>query len=249
MFIKRIAVLCTITLSAMTTPSITQAKGFNPDISLILDGRYASISNSSDYALPGFMLGGEAGRGEEGFHLGHSELILSGNIDDLYFGKITTAITDHESETEVELEEVFIETLGLGAGFTIKAGRFFSDIGYLNSRHGHTWDFADAPLVYRGLFGDQIKDDGLQVSWLAPTDMYLKLGAEALRGGLYPAGGAQSDGAGASSFYIKLGDDVAIVTAGNWVCHTGKLISPVKKQPYMLMPVSQKHRLLLVKVK
>lgn len=90
----------------------------------------------------------------------------------------------------------------------MKAGRFFSDIGYLNSKHAHSWDFADAPLIYRGLFGDQIKDDGLSVSWLAPTDLYLKLGLEVLRGGLYPAGGAQSDGAGAQSAYIKLGDDV-----------------------------------------
>ena len=194
-------------LLGISTCVSVQAQSFNPGISLILDGRYASYSNDTDYALPGFMLGGEAGRGEEGFHLGHNELIISGNIDDLFFGKITTAITDHESETEVELEEVFIETQGLGNGFTVKAGRFFSGIGYLNSHHGHTWDFADAPLVYRALFGDQIKDDGIQVSWLAPTDLYVKLGVEATRGGLYPAGGAENDGKGANAVYLKIGDD------------------------------------------
>jgi hypothetical protein len=108
----------------------------------------------------------------------------------------------------VELEEAYIETLGLGGGLGFKAGRFFSSIGYLNSHHGHSWDFADAPLVYRALFGDQVKDDGLQVNWLAPTDIYLKLGAEVLRGGLYPAGGAENDGTGARTVYLKLGDDV-----------------------------------------
>ena len=46
--------------------------GFNPDISLVLDGRFGSYSNTSDYALPGFMLGGEASRGEKRFHLGHN---------------------------------------------------------------------------------------------------------------------------------------------------------------------------------
>jgi len=197
-----------IVLAGMSFHANAEAKGFNPDISLILDGRYSSISNSTEYALPGFMLGGEADRGEKGFQLGHNELILSGNIDDMFFSKLTAVITDHDSETEVELEEAYIETLGLGAGATIKAGRFFSDIGYLNSRHSHTGDFADVPLVYRALFGNQIKDDGVQVSWLAPTDVYLKVGAEVTRGGLYPAAGAAKDGAGARSLFFKLGDDV-----------------------------------------
>jgi len=188
--------------------------GFNPGISLIIDGRYGSYANDSDYELPGFMLGGEAGRGEEGYHLGHNELSISANIDDLFFGKFTTAIADHDGETEVELEEAFIETVGLGYGFTAKAGRFFSDIGYLNSQHGHAWDFTDAPLIYRGLFGDQIRDDGLQVSWVAPTSVYLKIGAEGTRGAQYPAGGAAHDGQGAQAMFIKLGGDVG--TSHSW---------------------------------
>jgi hypothetical protein len=207
MFTQNKTLLASVLLALSFTTGV-HAQGANLGISLILDGRYASYSNDTDYALPGFMLGGEAGRGEEGFHLGHNELIVSGNIDDMFYGKMTTVITDHESETEVELEEMFIETQGLGNGFTIKAGRFFSDIGYLNSHHGHTWDFVDAPLVYSALFGNQLKDDGLQVSWLAPTDLYFKVGVEALRGGLYPAGGAENDGNGANSVYLKLGGDV-----------------------------------------
>lgn len=200
--------LSALLMMSSASLAVAQQKSFNPDISLIIDGRYASYSNTTDYALPGFMLGGEAGRGEQGLHLGHNELIISGDIDDLFFGKLTTAIADHEGETEIELEEAFIETRGLGAGFTIKAGRFFSELGYLNSHHAHTWDFADAPLIYRGLFGNQIKDDGVSVSWLAPTDLYLKLGAEVLRGGLYPAGGASKGGVGAHTLYMKLGGDV-----------------------------------------
>ena len=193
---------------AFTVQAQPEGTDFNPAISLILDGRYGSYSNNSEYELPGFMLGGEAGRGEEGFHLGHNELSLSANIDDLFYGKLTTAITDHESTTEVELEEAFIETRGLGYGLTIKAGRFFSDIGYLNNKHAHVWDFADAPLIYQGLFGNQIKDDGLQITWLAPTDVYLKLGVEATRGALYPAAGAANDGNGTKSVFIKTGGDI-----------------------------------------
>ncbi len=187
-----------------------QDSSFNPDISLILDGRYGSYSNTSDYSLPGFMLGGEASRGEKGFHLGHNELTMSANIDDMFYGKFTLAIVDENNNTETELEEAFIETLGLGHGLTIKAGRFFSDIGYLNNKHGHAWDFVDAPLVYRALFGNQIIDDGLQTSWVAPTDVYLKFGMEVTRGARYPAGGANDSGLGAEAYFIKLGGDVGV---------------------------------------
>jgi len=184
--------------------------GLNPDISLILDGRFGSYSNTSDYELPGFMLGGEASRGEQGFHIGHNELVISSNIDDMFYGKFTVAIAEHEGETEVELEEVFVEILALGHGATIRAGRFFSDIGYLNNQHGHTWDFMDAPLIYRGLFGNQLIDDGLQISWVAPTDLYFKLGIELTRGERFPAGGAANNGKGASTVFAKLGGDVGI---------------------------------------
>lgn len=180
---------------------------FNPDISLILEGRYASFQNDPhDYHLPGFQLGGESGLGEEGFSLGHSELVFSANVDDKFYGQLTTALHSHEGTTEVELEEAFIQTLGLGNGLTATAGRFFSGMGYLNAQHPHSWDFADAPLVYRGLFGNQLYDDGIQVSWLAPTAIYLNLGAEWLRGKRFPAGGG--NGSGAYSLFAKIGGDI-----------------------------------------
>lgn len=190
--------------------SIANQTRFNPDISLTLDGRYGSYSNVSDYELPGFMLGGEASRGEQGFHLGHTELSLSSNIDDMFFGKFTTAIAEHEGETEIELEEAFIETLALGNGVTAKAGRFYSDIGYLNNQHNHSWDFTDEPLIYRALFGNQLIDDGLQLSWLVPTETYFKVGVEVTRGARFPAGGAANDGKGAYSVFTKFGGDVGL---------------------------------------
>ncbi|MEW8139515.1 MAG: hypothetical protein AB2536_19355 [Candidatus Thiodiazotropha endolucinida] len=203
----RLSIVSALSL-AMSSTVIAEESAFNPDISLILDGRFGAFDNESDYELPGFMLGGEAGRGEEGFHLGHNELAISANVDNLFYGKLTAAIADHEGDTEVELEEAFIETVALGNGLKIKAGRFFSAIGYLNQQHGHTWDFADAPLVYRGLFGNQLIDDGLQVSWVAPTDIYLQLGGELLRGERFPAGGASNDGKGAGTLFAKIGGDM-----------------------------------------
>ncbi|MES9812369.1 MAG: hypothetical protein ABW161_06160 [Candidatus Thiodiazotropha sp.] len=204
---SRISIASALSLAIAST-AVAEENLFNPDISLILDGRFGAFDNESDYELPGFMLGGEAGRGEEGFHLGHSELAISANVDDLFYGKLTAAVADHEGDTEVELEEAFIETVALGNGLKIKAGRFFSAIGYLNQQHGHAWDFVDAPLIYRGLFGDQLIDDGVQVSWVAPTDIYLQLGGELLRGERFPAGGASNDGKGAGTLFAKIGGDI-----------------------------------------
>ena len=126
---------------------LAQNQTFNPDISLILDARYSHYMNDTGYELPGFMLGGEAGPGEAGFSLGHSELVMSANIDDMYYGKMTAALHAGDEGSEFELEEAFIETIGLGHGAVVKAGRFFSSVGYLNQQPIHQWDFVDAPLI------------------------------------------------------------------------------------------------------
>lgn len=184
--------------------------GFNPAISVILDGQYASYKNNpEDYRLPGYALGGEAGLAAEGFSLGHSEITLSNNIDDKFFGQLTLAVAEHNNETEIELEEAFFETSALADGFTLRGGRFYSAVGYLNQQHQHAWDFQDAPLIYRGLFGNQYFDDGLRLSYVAPTDIFLEVGAEVFAGKKYPAGG-QHSGAGSWIGFINLGGDIGI---------------------------------------
>ncbi|MEW8551386.1 MAG: hypothetical protein AB2533_13115, partial [Candidatus Thiodiazotropha endolucinida] len=47
-----------------------------------------------------------------------------------------------------------------------------------------------------------------QVSWVAPTDIYLQLGGELLRGERFPAGGASNDGKGAGTLFAKIGGDI-----------------------------------------
>ncbi|MFA7386908.1 MAG: hypothetical protein WCZ87_04520 [Thiohalobacteraceae bacterium] len=196
--------------SVATVPAVaTSQRDFNPAISLVLDGKLTQFTEDpEDYAIPGFQLGGEAGPGEEGLSVQHSELIISANVDDLFFGQLTAAIASHEDSTEIELEEAYIETAALGSGLNLRAGRFYSGIGYLNQQHAHAWDFADAPLVYRALFGDQLNDDGLQLSWIAPTDLYFTIGAEALRGADFPAAGDAHSGLGAGTLFTKFGGDI-----------------------------------------
>ncbi len=183
-------------------------KALNPAISVILEGVYASYKNDpGEYTLPGFMLGGEAGLAPEGFSLGHSEIIFSGNIDDRFYGKFSLAISEHDNDIEVGLEEAFFETSTPGAGFELRGGRFYSAIGYQNQQHRHVWDFYDASLVYRALFGDQYFDDGLRVGYVAPTRMLIEFGIEALSGRNYPAGGEQ-DGVGNWTAFATLGGDI-----------------------------------------
>jgi hypothetical protein len=112
------------------------------------------------------------------------ELTLSANIDPYFSGVLTAAIT---GEDEIEVEEAFVRTSTLPEGFTGKLGRFFSGFGYLNEVHAHAWDFVDQPLVYQALFGGQFQQNGVQVKWLAPTDLYIELGAETGNGDGFPS--------------------------------------------------------------
>ena len=181
---------------------------FNPAISVIIDGIYASYKNNpEDYRIPGFALGGEAELSPEGFSLGHSEIVLSNNIDDKFYGQFTLAFAEHDNEIEVELEEAFFETLSLGGGFTIRGGRFYSALGYLNQQHEHAWDFKDAPLVYCALFGCQYFDDGLRLSVIMPTNLLIEFGAETLSGRKFPAGG-EHDGVGSWVAFANIGGDI-----------------------------------------
>jgi hypothetical protein len=205
---QRVQELEAANAAAGKTATRQVSNNFNPAISLILDGKLSGFSRDPDsYALPGFALGEETGPGDEGLRLGESELVMSANIDDKFYGQFTAALTP---ENETEIEEAFIETLALGGGATLKAGRFFSHIGYLNPVHAHAWDFVDQPLVYRAMLGNQYGDDGVQARWVAPTDVFLEIGAELFRGDGFPAGGAANTGKGTHTVFVHVGGDAGV---------------------------------------
>ena len=90
----------------------------------------------------------------------------------------------------------------------LKAGRFFSGIGYLNSQHSHTWDFVDNPIAYQAMLGTQYADDGVQLHWLAPTDQYMEFGLEAGRGRSFPGDNSSRNAAGMTAFTFHTGGDI-----------------------------------------
>jgi hypothetical protein len=185
------------------------AGAFNPEVSLILSGSYANLSQDpANYRIGGFLPnGGEIGPGQRGFGLGESELAIAANIDPYLRGVFTLAVTPEDA---VAVEEAFVQSLGLGSGLTVKGGRFLSGIGYLNEQHAHTWDFADAPLAYQAFFGGQHKDEGVQLKWLAPTETFVELGAEVGWGRNFPASDRAKNGFGSAKLFGHLGGDVGV---------------------------------------
>jgi hypothetical protein len=184
------------------------ANAFNPAMSLILSGLYTHTSQDpANYRITGFQLpaGAEAGPGTRGFSLAETELGFSASIDPWLRGSASIAVAP---DNTVSVEEAYIQTTSLGQGFALKAGRFFSGIGYLNPLHAHTWDFVDNPLAYQALLGTQYADDGLQLTWLAPLDFYLELGAELGRGLSFPGSDTPRNGAGMAALTAHTGGDL-----------------------------------------
>jgi hypothetical protein len=193
--------------AAVPGASADAQAAFNPAMSAIIAGGYADLSADPDtFRIAGFVpSGGETGPGEGGFGVGESELTFSANVDPYFFANVTAAI---ESEDEIALEEAYFSTLSLPAGLRLKAGRYFSGIGYLNEQHAHAWDFVDQPLVYQALFGGQLAQDGLQLTWIAPTVTYVELGLEAGNGGAFPGTRRTRDGANAFAALAHAGGDL-----------------------------------------
>ena len=158
------------------------------DVSLILEGIFYNQMNSGTEAPAGFGNAHDHAHShdhdhqhgfEEGFALGHSELAIDAGLGALLDGRLLLGFND----SDVSVEEAWVKTRSLPAGFQLKFGKFLSDIGYANSRHTHSWDFADRPLVNKHLFGDHgLQDTGLQGTWQLPTDNYTLLGVELLQG-------------------------------------------------------------------
>lgn len=158
-----------------------------------------------------------------GFGLGHTEFTAGGLVDDWFRAQATTALHAHDGAMEVELEEAWIETLALPAGFTLRAGRFLSQIGYLNSQHLHADDFVDRPLLYRALLGGHYFDDGLRLSVVLPTPVYWRIGVEALGGRTRVPDSTGEPALGAFSIGTRIGGDIG--ASHSWQLGAGYLRS------------------------
>jgi len=173
---------------ASVAPAGSGSAAFNPDIGVVFQGALRGADGATDE--------------EEGFLVGETEVIMSANVDDKFSGYLTAALAFEDGESELELEEAWVEATALPAGLSARFGRMFSGIGYLNQKHRHSWDFVDQALPYEAFLDGRYVDNGVQARWLAPTDIFLELGGEVMQGEGDPSG------LGAHTLFSNIGGDI-----------------------------------------
>lgn len=147
------------------------------------------------------------GQRDKGLGLGHSDVSLSGPLGRHLEARVTGVVHSRERKLEGEIEEAWLQSLTLPAGLQLRAGRFASQLGYLNEQHPHADDFVQRPLLYRAFLGGHWFDDGVRLNWTAPTDLYLRLGAEVFRGRQLVQEAAASRRPGAVVLSARTGGD------------------------------------------
>lgn len=150
----------------------------------------------------------DLGDRDKGLGLGHSDLMVRGPLGRHFAAQFTVAAHTHDETLEVDLEEAWVQTRTLPAGWQARFGRFASQIGYLNEQHPHADDFVERPLLYRAFLGGHWFDDGARLAWTAPTPFYLALGVEAFRGRQLIEDAVASRTPGAYTFNAKIGNDL-----------------------------------------
>lgn len=129
----------------------------NPSISFVVDGKARTNTQGDDGV---------------GFLLGSAELFLSAPIDPYLRGYASINGTSEES---FDVEEAALVTTALPYNFTVKGGRFFADVGRFPHWHDEALPFVERPQSIDRLFGGESKAEGVESSWLAPTDHYIEL--------------------------------------------------------------------------
>jgi hypothetical protein len=170
---------------------VTSGTAFNPAISVIPDGVYyndnrtgraAAIGADADGFRPSGGVekaaGGHGDDPERGFNLRELEVTFSGAVDPYFDVWAIVAV----GGGEVSVEEAYVQTRKLLPGLQVRAGKFFSGVGYINRQHPHQWDFVDQALPHELLFGGGLNEVGVQANWLPSLPVYLQLGFEALQG-------------------------------------------------------------------
>ena len=167
---------------------VTSGTAFNPAMSVIPNLAYYNDSRNGEGVhlmadADGFRrgdaaAGGHGGELSPGFNLKELEIALSGAVDP-YFDLYANVVI---GGNDIEVEEAYVRTRRLPFGVQVKAGRFLSDVGYVNRQHPHQWAFANQNLAYDLVLGGGLGETGVQVTWLPSLPVYLQLGAEALQG-------------------------------------------------------------------
>lgn len=144
---------------------------------------------------------------DRGPGLGHNEVRLAAALSPGLEARVSAVAHSDHHKIESDVEEAFLEAPSLPGGVQARAGRFLSQLGYLNELHPHADDFVMRPLLHRAFLGGHYYDNGLRLNWVAPAPFYWRLGSELMRGKRLPSI-ASSSGSGAWTLSSRIGDDI-----------------------------------------
>jgi hypothetical protein len=162
--------------SSLTQPLPIIGGGNNKNYMNISFDSVFALAASSERHLDRLEVGDHDPQ-QRGFNARNAEIALDGAVDPYFEGFANIVLKlDNNNETEIELEEAFLQTTSLPYGLQVKGGQFFDAFGRINATHPHTWEFADSPLVNGRLLGpDGLRGVGAQISWTLPTPWYSQL--------------------------------------------------------------------------
>ncbi len=160
------------------TARLTPVNADNPAISFVVD----TTAQSNTHGDQGV-----------GFALRSGELFISAPIDPFLRGWATL---NGSSEQGFDIEEAALVTTALPWNFTVKGGRYFAEVGRLSHWHDEALPFVDRPPSIDRLIGGESRAEGLELSWLAPTETFFQI-----TGGVYNQIGEQEGAEPVSSIF------------------------------------------------
>ncbi len=207
-----------VSAPAVNTSASFSQNAYLPDIALILNmsavSRNAKNSDYENFAIPGFIASGDAKlpfNKDKGFNLNYAEIAMHSVVDP-YFEVFANF---HLHPNKFEIGEAYVQTTSLPYALRVKAGKFKSNFGRINSKHQHSWHFDSQPIIYKTLFGPGgISDAGVQLQWVAPTDTYIMAGVEAMQGTNSKSFGDTEENnlyVGYLKSSVDVGDDLSIL--------------------------------------
>ena len=141
----------------LETARIAPINADNPGISFVIDGQAATNTQGNDGA---------------GFLLATGELFISAPIDPFLRGYASINGTTDES---FNIEEAALVTTALPYNLTVKGGRFMADFGRFPHWHDEALPFVDRPPSIENIIGGESISEGVETSWLAPTDQFIQV--------------------------------------------------------------------------
>ena len=139
------------------TARIPPVNADNPAISFVVDTKGIANTNADQGV---------------GWALGSAELFVSAPIDPFLRGY---ASINGSTDQGFDVEEAALVTTALPYNLTVKGGRFFADFGRFPHWHQEALPFVDEPPSIQRIIGGEAEADGIETSWLAPTDQYFEL--------------------------------------------------------------------------